>query len=180
METTERRLDELIPYLNNSRKHSDEQIAKICSSIREYGFTTPIIIDEENNILAGHGRLEAVKRLGWDKVPCVVLRGLTKAQKKAYVIADNKLALDADWDFATLKLELENLKELDFDLNLTGFDEFELDGILNDDRSLMEPSSPTYDGEEGGEDEEPTPTPTLSEARKTTHVCPNCGCEFED
>lgn len=175
METREVNVGDLIPYLRNSRKHSDDQILKLCSSIREYGFTTPIIIDEENNVLAGHGRLEAVKKLGWEKVPCVVLKGLTKAQKKAYVIADNKLALDADWDFDTLKLELESLKELDFDLELTGFDEFELDGLLNT----------TVPEGENHESDEPSPSssteePTLGEFRKETHICPECGCEFED
>lgn len=128
MKVEERKVTELIPYANNARTHSDEQITKLCSSIREFGFTTPIIIDEENNVLAGHGRLEAVKRLGWENVPCAILEGLTKAQKKAYILADNKLALDADWDFDMLRLELENLKELDYDLEFTGFD----DDFLND------------------------------------------------
>lgn len=128
MKVEERKVAELIPYANNARTHSDGQITKLCSSIREFGFTTPIIIDEENNVLAGHGRLEAVKRLGWEKVSCTILENLTKAQKKAYILADNKLALDADWDFDMLRLELENLKELDYDLNSTGFD----DDFLND------------------------------------------------
>lgn len=170
MKIEEKSVKELIPYANNARTHSDEQITRLCSSIREYGFTTPIIIDEENNVLAGHGRLEAVKRLGWEKVPCAVLEGLTKAQKKAYIIADNKLALDADWDFNMLRLELENLKELDFDLGLTGFDEFEIDGLLQDEK--IEDNT-VDDVTENAKEE-------LGESKAKMHVCPNCGCEFED
>ena len=131
MEIIYKKVDELIPYVNNARTHSKEQINQICASINEYGFTNPILIDEKGMIIAGHGRLMASKQLGLEQVPCIELKGLTEAQKKAYIIADNKMALNAGWDEELLKLELENLKELDFDLDLTGFDTSELDAILD-------------------------------------------------
>ena len=131
MEIIYKKVDELIPYVNNARTHSKEQVNQICSSINEYGFTNPILIDEKGMIIAGHGRLMASKQLGLEQVPCIELKGLTEAQKKAYIIADNKMALNAGWDEELLKLELENLKELDFDLDLTGFDTSELDAILD-------------------------------------------------
>lgn len=114
-------LVELIPYINNSRTHSDEQVSQICASIKEFGFTNPILIDEENGIIAGHGRLLAATKLGLEIIPTVRLVGLTEAQKKAYVIADNQLALNAGWNLELLKIEIDNLKELDFDLDLLGF-----------------------------------------------------------
>ena len=125
-----KKVDDLIPYINNSRTHSEEQVNQICASINEFGFTNPLLIDEKDNIIAGHGRLLASKKLKMEEVPCIVLSGLTEAQKKAYIIADNKMALNAGWDEELLKIELENLKELDFDLELTGFDVDELDDIL--------------------------------------------------
>lgn len=131
MEIINKKVDELIPYVNNARTHSKEQVNQICASINEYGFTNPILIDEKGMIIAGHGRLMASKQLGLEQVPCIELKGLTEAQKKAYIIADNKMALNAGWDEELLKLELENLKELDFDLDLTGFDTSELDAILD-------------------------------------------------
>lgn len=131
MEIVYRKTSELVPYANNARTHTDEQVAQICASIREYGWTNPVLIDEEGTIIAGHGRVMAAGRLGMDEVPCIVLTGLTKAQKKAYAIADNKMALNAGWDDEKLALELDSLKELDFDLSLTGFDDDkELDGIF--------------------------------------------------
>lgn len=111
----------LIPYVNNSRTHSDEQISQICASIKEFGFTNPILIDESEGIIAGHGRVSAAKRLNMEQVPCVRLVGLTEAQRKAYIIADNQLALNAGWDLDLLKLEIEHLKEIDFDIGLLGF-----------------------------------------------------------
>lgn len=130
MEIVYKKVNELIPYINNSRTHSEEQVNQIVASINEFGFTNPLLIDEKDNIIAGHGRLLASKKLKMEQVPCIVLKGLTEAQKKAYIIADNKMALNAGWDEELLKLELENLKELDFDLELTGFDVDELDDIL--------------------------------------------------
>ena len=121
---------DLIPYARNSRTHSDDQVTQIASSIREFGFTNPILIDEKDSIIAGHGRIMAAKKLDISEVPCIALSHLTDAQKKAYVIADNKLALNAGWDDELLALELEELKDLDFDLALTGFSDDELDGLL--------------------------------------------------
>lgn len=130
MEIVYKKVNDLIPYINNSRTHSEEQVNQIVASINEFGFTNPLLIDEKDNIIAGHGRLMASKKLKMDEVPCIVLSGLTEAQKKAYIIADNKMALNAGWDEELLKIELENLKELDFDLELTGFDVDELDDIF--------------------------------------------------
>lgn len=123
----------LIPYNNNSRTHDDEQVVQIAESIKEFGFTNPILIDADNNIVAGHGRLLAAQKLDIDTVPCIRLNDLTDAQRKAYVIADNKLALNASWDNEILKFEIQNLQALDFDINLLGFNEKELLQILNDD-----------------------------------------------
>ena len=130
MEIIYKKSSDLIPYINNSRTHSEEQINQICASINEFGFTNPLLIDEKNNIIAGHGRLLASKKLKMEEVPCIVLEGLTEAQKKAYVIADNKMALSAGWNEELLKIELENLKELEFNLELIGFNVDELDDIL--------------------------------------------------
>ena len=127
-----RSVDDLIPYVNNSRTHSDEQITQVASSIKEFGFTNPILIDEDNGVIAGHGRLLASQKLKLDEVPCIVLDGLSEAQRKAYVIADNQLALNSGWDLDKLQLEVEQLTELDFDINLLGFDDDFLDGLLEE------------------------------------------------
>ena len=127
----EKNIKDLIPYCNNSRTHSDEQVQQIASSIKEFGFTNPVLIDEQGGIIAGHGRVMAAKKLGLTEVPCIVLDGLSEAQKKAYIIADNKLALNAGWDDDMLKVEMERLGELGFDLSLTGFDDIELSGIFD-------------------------------------------------
>jgi len=121
---------ELIPYARNSRTHSESQVAQIAGSIREFGFTNPVLIDADNGIIAGHGRVLAAQKLGQDKVPCIRLGHLTDTQRRAYVIADNKLALNAGWDEEMLGLELADLASLDFDVSLTGFSEDELAGLL--------------------------------------------------
>lgn len=121
-----RKVEDLIPYERNSRTHSEEQIEKVVASIKEFGWTNPILIDEEQGIIAGHGRLEAAKRLGMKEVPVLVLTGLTEAQKRAYIIADNKLALEAGWDEDLLKEELEWLTAHDYSSELTGYDEKEI------------------------------------------------------
>ena len=130
----------LIPYVNNSRTHSDEQIKQVASSIKEFGFTNPILIDEKDGIIAGHGRLLAAQLLDMQEVPTIRLVGLTQAQVKAYVIADNKLALNSGWDVEKLRLEIEDLDSLGLDLELLGFGEVELDSILNSslDMSLLD------------------------------------------
>jgi len=124
---------DLIPYARNSRTHSDEQVAQIMASINEFSFTNPILVDENKSIIAGHGRLLAAQRLNMDEVPCIVLDHLSEAQKKALVIADNKLALNAGWDNDMLSIELKELGELDFDLSLTGFGDDELAAFMADD-----------------------------------------------
>ena len=121
-----KKIKELIPYCNNSRTHSDEQVLQIASSIKEFGFTNPVLIDEQGGIIAGHGRIMAAQKLKMDEVPTITLSDLSEAQKKAYIIADNKLALNSGWDDELLKIELEQLKELDFDLGLIGFSDDEL------------------------------------------------------
>ena len=126
-------VDKLIPYVNNARTHSKEQINKLRASIREFGFINPVIIDRDYNVIAGHGRILASQEEGIDKVPCVFVDYLTDAQKKAYIIADNRMALDADWDEELLKIEIESLKDEDFDLSFTGFDESELLDLFGDD-----------------------------------------------
>jgi hypothetical protein len=115
-------LEDLIPYARNSRTHSDQQVAQVAASIREFGFTNPVLIGKDNDIIAGHGRVLAARKLALDKVPCIRLGHLTETQKRAYVIADNKLALNSGWDEEMLAVELEALKEENFDLDLTGFD----------------------------------------------------------
>lgn len=130
--------DDLIPYVNNSRTHSDEQVTQIASSIKEFGFTNPILTDGEGGIIAGHGRLMAAKKLGLIEVPTIALEGLTEAQKKAYVIADNQMALNSGWDLDQLRVEVERLSELDFDLDLLGFDGDVLDKLLDIDAELPE------------------------------------------
>lgn len=131
-------VDKLIPYVNNSRTHTDEQITKIMSSIKEFGFLNPILITEDNVITAGHARLIASQRLGLKQVPCIKENYLTPAQRKAYVIADNRLALDSGWDEELLAVELGGLSDLDFDLSLTGFDDKELAAFFKSDEAEIE------------------------------------------
>ena len=123
---------DLIPYVNNSRTHSEQQVQQVASSIKEFGFTNPILIDESDGIIAGHGRLLAAQKIKLDEVPTITLEGLTEAQRKAYVIADNQLALNADWDIDALKVEVDRLAELDFDIDLLGFDDDFLSSLLEE------------------------------------------------
>lgn len=118
-------LDSLIPYARNSRTHSEEQVAQIAASIREFGFTNPVLVDADGGIIAGHGRVMAARKLGMIKVPVIELAHLTDAQRRAYVIADNKLALNAGWDDEMLRLELQDLEADGFDVTLAGFDDIE-------------------------------------------------------
>ena len=121
---------QLIPYQNNARTHSKEQINKLRASIREFGFVNPVIIDREYNVIAGHGRIAAAREEGITEVPCVFVDHLTEAQKKAYILADNRMALDAGWDEDMLRVELEALEEMGYDLGLTGFDDKELAALF--------------------------------------------------
>ena len=119
-------IDKLVPYVNNARTHSKEQIAKLRGSLREFGFINPVIIDKDYGIIAGHGRVLAAKEENMAQVPCVLVDYLTAAQKKAYILADNRFAMDAGWDEEMLRVEIESLQGEDFDISLTGFDEKEL------------------------------------------------------
>lgn len=120
-------INELKPYKNNARTHNEKQIEKIANSIEAFGFINPVLIDSEYGIIAGHGRVKGAERLGMTEVPCLFVEDLTEEQKRAYIIADNKLALDAGWDYELLQLELDDLNNLDFDFTLTGFEDLELD-----------------------------------------------------
>ena len=132
-------IGKLVPYVNNARTHSKEQITKLRSSLREFGFVNPVIIDREFNVIAGHGRILAAKEENIEQVPCVFVDYLTEAQKKAYILADNRFALDAGWDEDMLRVEMEALQGMDFDVSLTGFDESEIaDLFAADDNEAQE------------------------------------------
>ena len=131
-------VSELIPYVRNARTHSEAQVAQIEASIREFGFLSPILVAEDNTILAGHGRLAAALKLGLKKVPCVKENHLTETQKRAYIIADNKLSLNAGWDSELLAVELSELEGADFNLDLLGFDEAELSSIFDTDKDVSD------------------------------------------
>jgi ParB-like chromosome segregation protein Spo0J len=124
------KVEALIPYIRNARTHTDAQIAQIAASIREFGFTNPILIDSERGVVAGHGRLLAARKLGMVEVPVVELAHLTPAQKRAYALADNRLALSAGWDEEMLRIEIEDLKSIGVDLALTGFENMEIDQLF--------------------------------------------------
>jgi DNA modification methylase len=132
MQIVTRKIDELIPYINNARTHSDEQIAQIAASIKEFGFTNPLLIDGDNGLIAGHGRLLAARKLNIEELPTIELSHLSEAQRKAYILADNKLAQNAGWDDELLKLELSELDELGFDLSITGFSNDEIRALTID------------------------------------------------
>ena len=155
-------VDLLIPYARNSRTHSDEQVAQIAASIREFGFTNPVLIDSQDGIIAGHGRVLGARKLGMSDVPCIRLAHLSEAQKRAYVIADNKLALNAGWDEEMLALELEELRGDDFDLSLIGFQLAEIEKMLD------------MSGDLGNSPEDGSLEPSNELA-----TCPKCGCSFD-
>ena len=157
-------VDRLVPYERNSRTHSPEQVAQIAASINEFGFVNPILVDSGAGVIAGHGRLAAAKDLGLDEVPVVVLDHLTPTQRKAYVIADNKLALNADWDMSLLQQEVAGLQLQEFDLELLGFDEKDLAGLLDPER---------IDAEQAPEEPE-----DVDGNVETDHRCPSCGYEW--
>jgi hypothetical protein len=140
MEITQRKTADLIPYVNNARTHSEQQVLQIAASIKEFGFNSPVLVDGENGIIAGHGRVMAAKKLGLDEVPTIELKHLTKTQKKAYILADNRLALNSGWDNNLLALELGELSDDGFDLDLLGFDvdELGIDGFEADEVEMPE------------------------------------------
>jgi ParB-like chromosome segregation protein Spo0J len=154
----------LIPYVNNSRKHSEEQVAQIAASIKEFGWTNPILVDGANGIIAGHGRLMAARKLGMEAVPVIELAHLSEPQRKALIIADNKLAMNAEWDNDLLMLELGELLEGGFDLDLLGFGKDELDALMKEINF-----SPATEEEQG----------KLDELDPKWIACPHCGKEFD-
>ena len=138
MQIQQYKVEDLIPYVNNSRKHSDEQVAQIAASIKEFGWTNPILVDGEKGIIAGHGRLMAARKLKMSEVPVIELTHLTETQKKALIIADNKLALNANWDNELLTIELNELLADGFALDILGFNQFDLDQIFMSEEELKE------------------------------------------
>ena len=154
---------DLIPYARNSRTHSDEQISQLMGSIREFGFLNPILIDEANGIIAGHGRVIAAQRLQMKTVPCRQIGHLSEAQRRAYVIADNRLAENATWDQELLTNELSDLYADDFDVELLGFEAGELEKML----------IPKEDEQAAPED-----FPEVDDDIETEHQCPKCGYEW--
>ena len=165
MQIIQRKIEDLIPYVNNSRTHSDEQIAQIAASIKEFGWTNPILIDGDNGIIAGHGRVMAARKLKYKQVPTIELKDLTETQRKAYIIADNRLALNAGWDNEMLTIELNDLLTNGFALDILGFNFAEIQTLIN-----------------GGPDFEPA---TEDEQGKLDQLdpkwiaCPHCGKEFD-
>lgn len=138
------RIDELIPYENNAKIHGPDQIEQLRRSLREFGFVSPVLIDEDKNLIAGHGRVEAARAEGMTEVPYVTVSALSKAQRRAYIIADNRLAEMGEWDAARLKFEMEELSSLSFDTSLTGFTMVEVsDGLLNIDSNSQSHSCET-------------------------------------
>ena len=144
MNVVHKQINELIPYAKNARTHSDSQVAQIAASIREFGWMNPVLIDAENNIIAGHGRVLAARKLGLEEVPCVIHDHLTETQRKAYILADNKMALNAGWDEDMLRLELRELGDMGFNLEITGF------GLEEAGTLLLEGEEEEGEEEEGG------------------------------
>ncbi len=157
-------IEKLIPYERNARTHSPEQVKQIAASIVEFGFTNPILVDTESGVIAGHGRLEAARDLALEEVPVVVLDHLTPKQKKAYIIADNKLALNAGWDMSLLREEMVGLSLADFDLSLIGFNDKEVADLL--------------DPEGIDEGESPDDFDEIDDDIETEYKCPSCGYEW--
>lgn len=130
MQVEQRKVADLVPYANNARTHDDAQVAQIAASIKEFGWTNPILVDGVNGVIAGHGRLLAARKLGLESVPVIELSHLSDTQRRAYILADNKLALNAGWDEELLRLEIESLQDLGVDLELTGFSEADLSTLF--------------------------------------------------
>jgi ParB-like chromosome segregation protein Spo0J len=156
-------IEALIPYARNARTHSEQQVTQIAASIREFGFNNPVLIDGQTTIIAGHGRVLGAKKLGLDRVPCIRLTHMTDAQRRAYILADNRIALNSGWDDAMLALELQGLETDGLDLGLMGFDEAELQKLLQG----MDEAAPESSATEVNPDE-----------FDMEHKCPKCGFEF--
>jgi ParB-like chromosome segregation protein Spo0J len=156
-------IDKLIPYARNSRTHSEDQIAQIAASIVEWGWTTPILVDSDGGIIAGHGRTAAARKLGYTKVPVIVAGEWSDAKKRAYVLADNKLALNAGWDYEMLRIEIQELEDK-FQLDIVGFSTFEIGDILGLNEMEQKPTTGEINPNEFNMD----------------HKCPKCGFEFDE
>ena len=165
LEITYRNTGDLEPYAKNSRTHSERQVEQIAASIKEFGFTQPVLVDGKNGIIAGHGRVMAAKSIGMGQVPTIELAGLSDAHKRAYVIADNKLTLNGGWDESVLADELKALGSEGFDLSLTGFDDLDLVSFLVDKTEGQEPESSAKEIDADG--------------FAMDHKCPKCGFEFD-
>jgi ParB-like chromosome segregation protein Spo0J len=159
-----REIEKLIPYARNSRTHSDAQVAQIAASIKEWGWTMPVLIDEDGGIIAGHGRVLAARSLGHESVPVVVAKGWSDAKKRAYVIADNKLALNAGWDSDMLSIEIDELKKSNFEMDLLGFNAEDLEKIISG-----------GDFDPGTEEDQGK----LDQLEPKWIDCPHCGKEFD-
>ena len=157
-------IERLTPYARNARTHSDAQVAQLAASIREWGWTTPILVSPDGGVIAGHGRLLAARQLGMVNVPVIVAEGWSEAKTRAYVLADNQLALQAGWDSELLALELGELGELGFDLDLTGFGEGEIAALTPSVQPEQESSAKEID----------------ADGFLLGHRCPRCGMEFDD
>jgi ParB-like chromosome segregation protein Spo0J len=162
-----RNIDSLIPYINNARTHSDEQVAQIAASIREFGWTNPVLVDGDNGIIAGHGRVQAARKLDMASVPVIELHGLSDAQRRAYVLADNRLAENAEWDEVAIRGEFENLAIANFDMSLTGFADWEL-SLFSD--SLLADIEPD-DSPDSFDEIEP-------DVISSQYRCPSCNYEW--
>jgi len=180
-------ISKLRAYDRNARTHSAEQVAQIVASIQEFGFTNPILVADDGEILAGHGRLLAARELGLKEVPVIVLGHLTAEQRRAYVIADNKLALNAGWDEELLRAELSDLDGLGFDLSLVGFNDLELSSLMSgeglpsstaDDNGSEDDDDEDSDGGESAEKLPPEEFPEVDDNIETDHRCPSCGYEW--
>lgn len=159
-----RKVADLIPYARNSRTHSAEQVAQIAASIKEWGWTVPVLIEPDGGIIAGHGRIMAAQKLGIVEVPCMVAEGWSEGQKRAYIIADNKLALNSDWDMDALKVEFQEIDDLGFNLELTGFGTDELTVLFDN-----------PDFAPGTEDDQGK----LDELAPKMVTCPHCSAEWD-
>lgn len=165
-----RRIDLLKPYEGNARVHSDTQVKQIAESIREFGFVNPVLIDKDNLVIAGHGRLLAAAFLGMDKVPTIQVGYLSDRQRRALSIADNRIALNSSWDVEKLTAELNELAQADFDLSLTGFDEQELDNLLRSDEAIIPAwNSELLQTEEKKEPEEKSVSVTATAKASASH-----------
>lgn len=164
LKITYKKTEDLIPYARNSRTHDESQVAQIAASIKEFGWTNPILLDGENGIIAGHGRVLAAQKLGETKVPTIELAHMTDIQKRAYIIADNKLALNSGWDEQLLALEIEELKNAEFDLDLLGFNIDDINKIIAD--VNFDPATEEEQGK-------------LDELDPKWIACPHCGKEFD-